>query len=185
MKNLNMVRQRIVIALVILGLIDAVALTYLLLPSRTDMSAQREALNEAEQEARRLTQTVAPLRDIQTKLRKADVDINDFYKNRLASRYSEVVDEIGKVASNSRVAIGAVTYKESPTPITDLQLLDMQAEISGPYVDLAKFVNALERDKIFFIIDSVSLSGGQKEGGGVRLALRFETYLRMKTEESS
>src|SRR5207248_5074061 len=183
MNNLSSVRQRIVIILILLGVVDAVALTYLLLPSRTDMAAQREALNEAEQEARRLTLTVAPLRDIGTKLKKADTDINDFYKNRLASRYSEILDEIGKVASNNRVAISAVTYKEGPTTLSDLQLLDMQADISGPYSELAKFVNALERDKIFFIIDSVSLSG-QKEGV-VRLTLRFETYLRMKTEESS
>jgi type IV pilus assembly protein PilO len=183
MKNLAIVRQRIVVALVLLALVNIVAVTYLLLPSRTDMTAQREALNEAEQEAHRLTGTVAWSRDIGTKLKKADLDINDFYKNRLASRYSEVLDEIGKVASNSRVAIGGVTYKETPTTLPDLQLLDMQADISGPYADLAKFVNGLERNRIFFIINSVSLSGGQKEGT-VRLTLRFETYLRIKTEES-
>jgi len=183
MKDLKVVHQRIVIALIVLALVNIAALTYLLLPSRTDMTAQRQALNEAEQEAQRLTRTVAPLHDIGTKLKKADVDINDFYKNRLASRYSEVLDQIGKVASNSRVTIGAVTYKESPTTLPDLQLLEMQADISGPYADLVKFVNGLERSKIFFIINSVSLSG-QKEGAGVRLTLRFETYLRMKTEQS-
>jgi Tfp pilus assembly protein PilO len=183
MKDTNIVRQRIVVALVLLALVNLAALTYLLLPSRTDMTAQREALNQAEQDAQRLSQTLAPMQNIGAKLKKADADINDFYKGRLASRYSEVVDEIGKVASNSRVTIGGVTYKQSPTTLPDLQLLEMQADISGPYADLAKFVNGLERNRIFFIIDSVSLSGGQKEGN-VRLTLKFETYLRMKTEES-
>jgi type IV pilus assembly protein PilO len=182
MKDTNVVRQRIVVALVLLALVNLAALTYLILPSRTDMSAQREALNDAQQEAHRLTQTVMPLQHIGAKLKKADADINDFYKNRLASRYSEVVDEIGKVASNSRVTLGGVTYKQTPTTLPDLQSLEMQAEVSGSYADLAKFVNGLERNKIFFIIDSVSLSG-QKEGT-VRLNLKFETYLRMKTEES-
>src|SRR5437868_2414128 len=112
MKNLAIIRQRIVIALVVLGLIDAVALTYLLLPSRTDITAQRQALTDAEQEARRLTLTVGPLGDIGAKLKKADIDISDFYKNRLSSRYSEVVDEVGKVASKNRIAIGTVSYKE-------------------------------------------------------------------------
>ena len=182
MKDISVLRDRIVIALVLLALVSIAALTYLILPSRTDMAAQREALNEAEQEARRLTQTVTPLQHIDVKLKKADADINDFYKNRLASRYSEVLDEIGKVASNSRVALSAVTYRQSPTTLADLQLLEMQADVSGPYADLAKFVNGLERNRIFFIIDSVSLSG-QKEGT-VRLTLKFETYLRMKTEES-
>jgi type IV pilus assembly protein PilO len=182
MKNLSGLRQRIVIALVLLGIVDAVALTYLLLPSRTDISAQKEALSEAEQQARQLTITVAPLRDVGAKLKKADADINDFYKTRLASRYSEILDEIGKVASNTHVAIGTVAYKESRTSLSDLQSLEMQADIGGSYSELARFVNALERDKIFFIIDSVSFAG-QKEGQ-VRLTLRFETYLRMKTEES-
>jgi len=182
MKNLTALRQRIVIVLVLLGIVDALCLTYLLLPSRTDISAQREALSEAEQQARQLTITMAPLHDVGAKLKKADADINDFYKSRLASRYSEILDEIGKVASNTHVAIGTVAYKESRTSLPDLQSLEMQADISGSYSELARFVNALERDKIFFIIDSVSFAG-QKEGQ-VRLNLRFETYLRIRTEES-
>jgi len=182
MKNLKLIRQRITIALAVLAVIDIAALTYLLLPSRTDITAQKEALYEAEQQARQLTVTVAPLRDVGAKLKRADGDINDFYKTRLAARYSEILDEIGKVASNTHVAIGSVSYKESPTSLPDLQSLEMQADIGGSYSELAKFVNALERDKIFFIIDSVSFAG-QKEGQ-VRLTLKFETYLRMKTEES-
>ena len=172
MKNLNVLRQRIIIALVVLAV----------LPSRTDIAAQKEALTEAEQQARQLTITVAPLRDVGGKLKKADADINDFYKARLASRYSEILDEIGKVASNTHVAIGSVSYKESPTSLPDLQSLEMQADIGGSYSEVVRFVNALERDKIFFIIDSVSFAG--QKGGEVRLNLRFETYLRMKTEES-
>jgi type IV pilus assembly protein PilO len=183
MKNLNALRQRIIIALVVLAVIDAAALTYLLLPSRTDITAQKEALNEAEQEARQLTITMAPMRDVGAKLKKADADINDFYKTRLASRYSEILDEIGKVSSNTHIAIGSVSYKESPTSLPDLQLLEMQADIGGSYSELARFVNALERDKIFFIIDSVSFAG--QKAGEVRLSLKFETYLRIKTEESS
>ena len=182
MKDLNILRKRIIVIVVVLGVIDAAALAYLLLPSRTDASAQKESLLEAEQEARQLTVTVAPLRDVGSKLKKADADINEFYRSRLASRYSEILDEIGKVASNNHVAIGTVTYKESPTSLSDLQLLEMQADIGGSYSELARFVNGLERDKIFFIIDSVSFAG-QKEGE-VRLNLKFETYLRMKTEES-
>ena len=44
MKNLNVLRQSIIIALVVLAVIDAAALTYLVLPSRTDIAAQKEAL---------------------------------------------------------------------------------------------------------------------------------------------
>src|SRR5262245_42672981 len=108
MKDLNILRKRIIVIVVVLGVIDAAALAYLLLPSRTDASAQKEALLEAEQEARQLTVTVAPLHDVGSKLKKADADINEFYRSRLASRYSEILDEIVKVASNTHVAFGQV-----------------------------------------------------------------------------
>ncbi len=32
----------------------------------------------------------------------------------------------------------------------------MEAELSGNYVSLAKFINALERDDMFFIINSIA-----------------------------
>jgi type IV pilus assembly protein PilO len=39
-----------------------------------------------------------------------------------------------------------------------------------------RFINALERDKLFFIVDSVELGGEQ--GGQVKLGMKLETYLR-------
>jgi hypothetical protein len=37
-----------------------------------------------------------------------------------------------------------------------------------------RFINSLERDPLFFIIDSVELGGEQ--GGVVKLQLKLETY---------
>jgi hypothetical protein len=39
-----------------------------------------------------------------------------------------------------------------------------------------RFINALERDKTFFIVNSVVL--GDAQGGSVKLQLKLETYLR-------
>ena len=39
-----------------------------------------------------------------------------------------------------------------------------------------RFINALERNKLFFIVDSVVLGGEQ--GGSVKLEVRLETYSR-------
>jgi len=41
-------------------------------------------------------------------------------------------------------------------------------------LQLVRFINALERDRLFFIIDSVELGGEQ--GGLVKLQLKLETY---------
>ena len=52
----------------------------------------------------------------------------------------------------------------------------MDASLSGDYRPLVLFINSLERDKMFFLIDGVSLTGQQS--GTVGLRLRLTTYLR-------
>jgi hypothetical protein len=44
-----------------------------------------------------------------------------------------------------------------------------------------KFINGLERDKMFFLIDGINLAEQQ---GNVRLQLKLETYLRGGTAAS-
>ena len=52
----------------------------------------------------------------------------------------------------------------------------MDASLSGDYRPLVLFINALERDKMFFLINGVTLTGQQS--GTVGLRLRLTTYLR-------
>jgi type IV pilus assembly protein PilO len=57
-----------------------------------------------------------------------------------------------------------------------LQPVEVEADLSGSYVSLAKFINALERDDMFFIISNVTLAGEQK--GPIKLQVKVETYLK-------
>jgi len=52
----------------------------------------------------------------------------------------------------------------------------MDAIISGDYRPVVQFINALERDKQFFVINGINLTGQQT--GQVNLRLRMTTYLR-------
>ena len=52
----------------------------------------------------------------------------------------------------------------------------MDASLSGDYRPLVLFINSLERDKMFFLITGVTLTGQQS--GVVGLRLRVTTYLR-------
>jgi type IV pilus assembly protein PilO len=54
--------------------------------------------------------------------------------------------------------------------------LGIEADLAGDYMQLVRFVNALERDQLFFLVDSVVLGGEQ--GGIVKLQLKLETYLK-------
>jgi hypothetical protein len=54
--------------------------------------------------------------------------------------------------------------------------IEVDAELSGNYLQLVRYVNSLERDQLFFIVNSVELGGQQ--GGIVKLQIKLETYLR-------
>ena len=56
--------------------------------------------------------------------------------------------------------------------------MEIEADFAGNYTSLAKFINALERDEMFFIINSVNL-GGEPQGP-VKLKLKMETYLKVR-----
>ena len=49
--------------------------------------------------------------------------------------------------------------------------------MAGDYLQLVRFVNGLEREQMFFLVDSVGLAGDQ--AGLVKLQLKLETYLKM------
>jgi type IV pilus assembly protein PilO len=59
--------------------------------------------------------------------------------------------------------------------VESLRKLNIELALSGSYLQEVKFINALERDKLFFLIDGVTLGEQQ---GNVRLQLKVETYLR-------
>jgi len=77
------------------------------------------------------------------------------------------------------VTIEQVKYKVDEAEIGRLEPIEMDANLSGNYVSLAKFVNALERDDMFFIISTITLAGEQN--GPIKLQMKLETYLKAGT----
>jgi hypothetical protein len=57
----------------------------------------------------------------------------------------------------------------------ELTEVRIDARLSGDYRPLVQFINSLERDKMFFAIKGVTLTGQQT--GTVNLRLRLTTYL--------
>jgi type IV pilus assembly protein PilO len=118
-----------------------------------------------------------PLQGLDGKLAKSTLQAKDFYKRRLPYAESQVVGELGALAKQENVRLQGVQYLHSPV-VEDPSLtgLQMDARLSGDYRPLVEFLNALERDKSFFLIDGVGLTGQQS--GTVNLRLRLTTYLR-------
>ena len=146
------------------------------------MLFRSQVQQQAEEEYRQLSRTTVPLRGIDQKLTRAQKDGALFIERRLPSRYSDVVAELGKLAAANHIRITAVAYSPSPGTLPDIEDLEMRAGLAGPYVNVVKFMNALERDQMFFIIESVGLTAQSAQAGQhsgeVRLDMKLGTYLR-------
>src|SRR5208337_213666 len=156
MASIREVRKTLLPVLIGLVVLDLACVGYLLSPAgRSRESRQRDldVLN----------------------LKLASTDIAAFYKERFPTEYSQVSEELGKLAAQSGVQIAAVKYDDKDAPVEGLRKLNIEVALSGGYLQEAKFINALERDKLFFVIDGVTLGEQQ---GNVRLQIKVETYLR-------
>lgn len=176
MPDLRQTRKKIKTVLGVLLGVDLVALIVLLSPLVGSTDSRRLQLNQLWSELQTKTRQVGPLTDLPKKVDTARSQIADFYKKRFPVQDSQIAVQLGKIAAANGVTINAVKYKAGEAELERLQPVEMEAELSGSYVALARFINALERDDMLFIISSVELAGEQN--GPIRLHMKLETYLR-------
>jgi type IV pilus assembly protein PilO len=167
-------RQKVKIAIASLVALDLLALVVLFSPLVGSERSRREQLDQLWRELQQKTRAAEPLRDFDKKIVTARQQIDDFYKNRLPAQDSAIYEEMGKLAAQSGVKIGQIRSKAKDTESVGLRPVEIDADFSGGYLQLIRFINGLERDPLFFIVDSVQLGGEQ--GGVVKLQLKLETY---------
>lgn len=174
MADLGQTRNRLKMIVGGLVVVDVLALVVLLTPLGGGQDARQQQLAQLNQQ--RKERAAAPWRGLDKKIPVAKQQIDDFYRDRLPSEDSVISSDIGRVASETGVRISSVKYKTDEAEIAGLQKKEVEADVSGDYVQVAKFINALERNKLFFIVDGVQL--GSEQSGAVKLRIQVETYSR-------
>jgi type IV pilus assembly protein PilO len=180
MANLAETRRNLTVVTAILGLISLFALLYLLAPLTSAPGERYKELDQTRAELKNTERQVLPLRGLPTKLEKSQHDIRMFYRERLPSRYSLISEELGKVAARNGVSLSGVQYDTLETDLPELELVTMNVAVTGDYGKVMRFINGVERNKIFFLIDGLTLA--DQKAGVVRLDLRLEAYLRLAPE---
>jgi len=179
MRDLQKIRQRVFTVLVILGFICAGLLVYLLWPG-SSISAQREQAEALQQQYKSLSREVEPLNGIEGKLMQTRADIKNFYKDTVPSRASEISLRLEKISQDAGVQNQGIRYSSKTTSdkndLPGLQRLEIDTSVSGEYPKLAHFINAIERDKVLFVIDQVTLTSQQS--GMVTLQIKLHTFLK-------
>ena len=174
MADLRKARKNLFIATAILLVIDVIATVLLLTPL-----AGRESLRQDEMQqlwANLKSRQSAPWRGIDKKIPEAKKEIASFYQDRIPSGYSAISTNLDQLAAQTGVRVSSEKYKQGDTDIHNLQQVEVDADVSGDYLQLVKFINAVERNKLFFIVQDLELGGEQN--GVVRLTIKLQTFLR-------
>jgi type IV pilus assembly protein PilO len=184
-------RARALLTAVNLHYAGVVALSVLLvyLIAHLAYTAQTLHANDAEAQAQqrvtlRAAQIAAqPLRGLDEKLAKSTDQADEFYDSRLPYAYSQVLTELGALTTKNKLRLSRVQYTQALalTGGGALTEVHMDASLSGDYRSLVEFINGLERDKMFFVINGITFTGAQN--GAVNLRMRLTTYLRLPVSD--
>ena len=176
MADLRKTRKNIqTVLFVILG-VDVLAAVAFFSPLVGSAESRLLEMHTLQAELTTKTRQVEPLKDLPHKVVLARQQISDFYSKRFPAQSSQIQTELGKVAGADGVVIEQGQYKAQDVGPGGLQPIEIEADFAGNYRSLAHFINALERDNTFFIINSVALAGEQT--GPVKLKMKLETYLK-------
>jgi len=181
MNNLEKKRKEFTTILAALGAVDLLLIIYLLLPgsSPSARAAQEASLKEQKQT---LTREVTPLIGIDKKLAQTRVDVKKFYEDKIPGQFSQISQHLEKLMKDAGVTHAGIRYSEDQNRSTeknelpDVKRIGIETTVTGEYEKVARFINAMEQDKLVFIIDQISLNS--QEGGVVSLQVKFETFLK-------
>ncbi|HEY0795038.1 MAG TPA: hypothetical protein VGD64_04585 [Acidisarcina sp.] len=157
--------------LIILNLFLA---TRLFLAWRASGADREEQIASAQLTYAQLQAQTSRLSGLPQKVDRARNGAAAFYDERMPAHYSSIAAALGDLYVHDGVHLARASYAQSPA-ILGLAEVRIDANVTGEYPNIARFINGIERDKTFFVIDSLTLTGQQ--GGNVNLRLRMTTYL--------
>lgn len=177
MPDLGNSRRKLKIAIGAMLAADVVAVAVLISPLVGSADSRKMQLNLLRAELTKKTREVEPLRGVDKKIVLAKNQIGGFYKDRFAAQDSDLLNELGKLATANGVRMQQAKYKKEDAEISGVVPVEIDGSFSGDYLQLVRFINALERSRLFFAVDSVDLAG--ESAGPVKLQITMHSYLRL------
>ncbi len=168
---------------VLLVIVNLYLLVHMAFAWQTAHSQNADALANERVQLKLAQIAAMPLDGLDAKLARSTEEADKFYDQRLPTAYSQVLAELGALAKKENVKLTRVQYA-TPKPLLEegsnnriaVNEIRMDASLNGDYRPLVEFINLLERDRQFFLVSGVTLTGQQS--GIVGLRLRLTTYLR-------
>ncbi|OFW00766.1 MAG: hypothetical protein A3G20_00175 [Acidobacteria bacterium RIFCSPLOWO2_12_FULL_59_11] len=171
-------RARIRTILLILLALNAVLLALVLRPPGSSLLARQERFDRVRGQHATAQHTLQQMRDLRAKLEAALRNGQKFSGENFLPRqkaFSVLLADLERLASESRLKPADIKYRlqeeDSQPGWTNV---DVTLTVEGEYPDLVRFINRLEQSQLFWLIDSLNVSGSP--GKGLRLDLQMRTY---------
>jgi type IV pilus assembly protein PilO len=162
-------------AVAVLAIANLALLIQLALAWNTLRTNRPEELELRKTELRTAELQTKPLRNLPERVADSTTGAGRFYDARVPGADSAILAELGALEQKANVRLSRVQTSFAPA-LRDVTEVRMDASVSGDYTSVMRFINSVERDKMFFVIDGLTLTGQQ--GGLVNLRLKVTTYLR-------
>jgi hypothetical protein len=176
MPDLGNSRRKLKMAIGAMIVADVIAVAVLFSPLVGSADSRQLQLNLLRAELTKKTREVEPLRGMGDKIKLAKGQINGFYKDRFAAKDSDLANELGKLATQNGIRIQQARYKQEEAESSGVIPVAIEGSFSGDYLQLVRFINTLERSRVFFAVDGVDLAG--ESTGQVKLEISMHSYLR-------
>jgi Tfp pilus assembly protein PilO len=163
--------------------LNTIGFLFIVLPEKqrisklqTSFSQQRNQIGEQQHELKILQRRLAALQ-------KAQKDLDMIYNQVLAQKkvgVTAIRQELQDLAGSLSVQRGGLDYDYDDLPEYGLRHFSLAVPVEGPYREIRRFINDIERSQYFLILDRVDLSAEResKSGEGVTLNFQLSTYLR-------
>jgi hypothetical protein len=95
--------------------------------------------------------------------------------------YSSIATELSSVAGKASLRIDDLSFKQKNIPTRGLEVVDLDATVSGDYTSVVRFLNGLQRSENFYEVDALSLNSDSQNhtgNGPVHVVLHMKTYFR-------
>lgn len=172
-------RARVRMVLGLLVLLNGILLLLVFRPPSRSLAERQQELEETRGRHEAVSRGVAQMRELRTKLQAGIQDGREFSeKNFLARKtaFSAMLEDLEQLASQNRLKPAGVNYRlnderNQPGWVN----VEVTLTVEGDYPDLVRFINRVEQSELFWMIDSLNVSGSPSRG--LRLSLQMGTYL--------